>query len=290
MLNGFINLNKTGGMTSFQAVARLRHLLRASGEEFSKIGHMGTLDPDGEGVLPVALGRATRLFEYFSDKTKVYYTEFVFGSETDTLDASGKVIHACGVVPDKNSILAVLPSLTGKVDQIPPAFSAKVIGGERAYKLARKGENVLLKPEKVEIHSIDLLEEIGKGVFSFRITCGGGTYIRSIVRDMAAAVGTYGYMRYIRREQSGMFTLDHAYTLMQLEEEGISDKLVTLEEACRMFPRFNAPPKLSAKILNGIKVCAEGMPDNPFALYIEDKLIGIAFNDNGVLNVRTRLI
>lgn len=290
MLNGFINLNKCGGMTSFQALAKLRHFLRASGEEFSKIGHMGTLDPDGEGVLPVALGRATRLFDYLSDKTKVYYTEFVFGQETDTLDASGKVTRAGGRIPDKNMLLNIIPALIGRVDQLPPAYSAKVIGGERAYKLARRGEEITLKPKTVDIGQIELLEELSHGVFSLRITCGGGTYIRSIARDMAAAAGTYAYMRYIRRERSGMFTIDKASTLAQIAEEGILNKLIPLEEVCKAFPRYSAPLALADRILNGVKVYPEGMPDKDFALYIGEKLIGIAANDSGALVIKTRLL
>jgi len=290
MLNGFINLNKRGGMTSFQAVAKLRHLLRMSGQEFAKIGHTGTLDPDGEGVLPIALGRATRLFDYFLDKIKVYYTEFVFGAETDTLDASGKVTRDGGSVPDKDALLAVLPSLLGKIAQIPPAYSAKVVGGERAYKAARRGEALELKPKIVEIHSIELLEELEKGVFAFRVTCGGGTYIRSIVRDMAVAVGTLGYMRYIRREKSGRFLVEDSFSLEQLAEEGIEDKITPLEEVCKMFPRYSAPQELSDKILNGVKVKLDDMPDKDFALYIEDRLIGIAANDCGALTIKTRLI
>ena len=127
-------------MTSSRVVGKVKGILRANGISGVKVGHTGTLDPDGEGVLPVAVGRATRLFDILSEKTKVYYTEFVFGKTTDTLDASGVVTALSEVVPEKNDILAVIPALIGDIDQIPPAYSAKSVDGRRAYDLAREGK------------------------------------------------------------------------------------------------------------------------------------------------------
>lgn len=303
-------------MTSSKAVAKLKHILDNAGYKADKIGHMGTLDPDGEGVLPIALGRATRLFDYFLDKKKVYYTQFVFGSTTDTLDGSGTVTETTAVVPSKDDIISVIPSLCGQIDQIPPAYSAKVIGGIRAYKLARAGKDVLLKPKKVQIYSIELLDNFielpcspiklrgnptsnlievsdnpAKEVFCFRIECGGGTYIRSIVRDMAEAVGSLGYMRYIKRLESGGFAIDTALTLEQLENSNIIDNLITVEQACAGFAPYYAPDGLSSKILNGVKVVLPDMPQGDFALYIDGRLAGIACADGeNKLIFKTRLI
>ena len=127
MLNGFINVNKEKGMSSAFVVTKLKRILRSRGIAFDKIGHTGTLDPDGEGVLPIALGKATRLFDYTLDKKKVYYTEFVFGKETDTLDESGVVIKECDKVVEISDILSVIPTLKGEIDQIPPLYSAKSV-------------------------------------------------------------------------------------------------------------------------------------------------------------------
>ncbi|MDD3946808.1 MAG: tRNA pseudouridine(55) synthase TruB [Clostridia bacterium] len=291
MLNGFLNLNKSKGMTSSKAIAKLKYILIQAGHKPDKIGHMGTLDPDGEGVLPVALGRGTRLFDYFIDKKKVYYAEFSFGAITDTLDASGETIGVTEVIPSKQDLKNVLPLLCGHLAQVPPLYSAKVIGGTKAYKLARAGKEVQLQPKTVDIYDIKLLEQLETRVFSFRIECGGGTYIRSIARDMAAAVGSLGYMRYIKRLQSGVFTIEQAYTLEELADGSVFDKIIPLEEVCRSFPVYHAPDSLAEKIYHGVKVEADGMPKGNFALYIEGKLAGIAYADcEGRLIYKTRLI
>lgn len=290
MMNGFINLYKESGMTSQKAVTRLKILLRESGLSFQKIGHMGTLDPDGEGVLPVALGRAARLFDYLSEKRKVYYTEFVFGLTTDTLDASGQVLASGGRIPKMDEIKNIIPSLTGRVNQMPPLYSAKSVNGEKAYSLARRGEAFELKPKSVDIFSVSLLDEMEDGVFSFRIECGGGTYIRSIARDMAEALGTYGIMRYIRREQSGAFTLQSAYKLSELEN-GATDKIIPMDEALSAFPVYVPPVYAEKDILNGVKIALPDVPDGYFRLYINDTLIGIGDKDEaGKMYIKTRLL
>ncbi|NLO64296.1 MAG: tRNA pseudouridine(55) synthase TruB [Clostridiales bacterium] len=292
MLNGFINLNKTKGMSSAKAVAKLNNLLKSSGADHGKIGHLGTLDPDAEGVLPVALGRATRLFNYFLDKKKVYYTEFVFGKTTDTLDESGKITDICDKIPDFAAIEAALPSFTGRISQIPPEYSAIQVNGQRAYELARTGKDFYLKARDVDIYNIKLLESLCGGVYSFRIECGGGTYIRSIARDLGLSLGSLAYMRYLKRLQSGPFSIESAYTLDELAEGAIKDKIVPLEKVVKeTFPAYHLDGSLAAKALNGVRVTAKGMPNKDFALYIGGELIGIACSDaKGGLNIKTRLI
>ena len=292
MLCGFLNVNKKKGMTSSRVVGKVKGILRAQGISGVKVGHTGTLDPDGEGVLPIAIGRATRLFDYFSEKTKIYYTEFVFGKSTDTLDASGTVIEESCVMPTEADILAVIPSLTGDIDQIPPAYSAKSVDGRRAYDLAREGKEFELRSRRVRIDAIEYCGVCGEGgekAHAFRVTCGGGTYIRSIARDMAKALGTCGYMRYIRRERSGEFRIADAYTLEELEA-GIADKIIPVEAVLKEFKRYDCPQEDARKALNGVKTSPAGMPEGVFRLYFEGELTALAENVGGVMEIKTRLL
>lgn len=289
MLNGFINVNKEKGMSSAFVVTKLKRILRSRGIAFDKIGHTGTLDPDGEGVLPIALGKATRLFDYTLDKKKVYYTEFVFGKETDTLDESGVVIKECDKVVEISDILSVIPTLKGEIDQIPPLYSAKSVDGRRAYDLAREGKEFTLKPKRVTIYEIEFFG-VNNGAYAFRITCSGGTYIRSIARDMAYAMGTLGYMRYIRREASGPFNIERAYTLNELESIDIEQNLIKMEEILVDMPRFDAPKGAERLLDNGVRMALK-VPDGSFKMYIDDELTWIAEkNENdGRIDFKARL-
>ncbi len=271
MLNGFINVYKEKGMTSAFVVTKLKWLLRNRGYAFDKIGHTGTLDPDGEGVLPIALGKANRLFNYTLDKQKTYYTEFVFSKETDTLDASGSIVKECDKVPKEDEILFVLESLCGEIDQIPPLYSAKSVDGRRAYELARRGVDFELKPKKITIYNIEYLGKKDEA-FCFIITCSGGTYIRSIARDMAYALGTLGYMKYIKRIKSGEFDIKNAYTLNELEEKDILNILVPLDEVLKDLPSFEAP-KGAEKLLNNAVRMKLQVPNGIFKLYINGVLV-----------------
>lgn len=289
MLNGFINVNKEKGMSSAFVVTKLKRILRSRGIAFDKIGHTGTLDPDGEGVLPIALGKATRLFDYTLDKKKVYYTEFVFGKEMDTLDESGVVIKECDKVVEISDILSVIPTLKGEIDQIPPLYSAKSVDGRRAYDLAREGKEFTLKPKRITIYEIEYLG-VNNGAYAFRITCSGGTYIRSIARDMAYAMGTLGYMRYIRREASGPFNIERAYTLKELESIDIEQNLIKMEEILVDMPRFDAPKGAERLLDNGVRMALK-VPDGSFKIYIDDELTWIAEkNENdGRIDFKARL-
>ena len=158
-MNGFINYYKPSGISSAYAINRIKKLFKGD-----KIGPMGTLDPLAEGVLPIAIGKSTRLFDYLLDKEKIYIAEFTFGYETDTLDRGGKVIKEGGLVPTVDEVLKVIPTLVGKVDQLPPLYSAKNVGGERSYDLARRGIEVELKPKTVEIDAIEYLGKNGEAL------------------------------------------------------------------------------------------------------------------------------
>ena len=179
---GFFNVDKPSGMTSSTVVNKCKWL---SGVP---CGHMGTLDPLASGVLPVGVGNAARLFNYFLEKEKVYIAEFTFGVESDTLDSTGNLVRG-GHVPDEGEISAVLPQFFGDIMQIPPKYSAKNINGRRGYELARAGIEFELEAKKVHIYGMEVLGKVEdkEDTFRIQIRCGGGTYIRSLARDIAEA-------------------------------------------------------------------------------------------------------
>jgi tRNA pseudouridine55 synthase len=290
MLNGFINLRKPPRISSNKALSILKRAL-IQNNIAAKVGHFGTLDPDAEGVLPVALGRATRLFDYFLDKKKVYYAVFRFGIETDTLDASGAEIARQDITLTAEDIKKVLPKMHGIVEQLPPAFSAKKINGKKAYELARKGVEFELKTKNVTIYSIELLEMLENNVFSFRIVCSGGTYIRSIARDMAKEMGTIGIMQYLCREKSGIFDIKDSISLEHIEKtDDISKYILPMDYMLSEMPRYDISEEEKTRLLNGLQINKYDLPDGFFAIYTTNGLCGIARDDNGRLWVKTWLL
>ena len=192
-LHGWIIIDKPLGLGSTQAVAAVKRALREAGEPKTKVGHGGTLDPLASGVLPIALGEATKLAGRMLDATKAYDFTIRFGEETDTLDLEGRVIAHSEVRPGAAEVEAILPQFTGGISQVPPAFSALKVDGERAYDLARAGQEVALKERAVEIHSLALLSGTGEEA-TLSATVSKGTYIRSLARDISRALGTVGHV------------------------------------------------------------------------------------------------
>lgn len=290
MLSGFINLRKNPHISSNKALSILKRVLIQNNIS-TKVGHFGTLDPDAEGVLPVALGRAARLFDYFLEKQKVYYAIFRFGIKTDTLDASGEEIATDNKQIITEDILKALPNLVGEIDQLPPNFSAKSINGQKAYKLARKGIEFELKTKKITIYSIELLEMLGNNLFSFRITCSGGTYIRSIANDMAKEMGTIGIMQYLCREKSGKFALNDAVTLEELQNASdISQYVLPIDYLLTDMPSYQISIEEKNYLLNGQRIEKNDLPKAFFAVYASGELCGIAKDDDGRVFVKTWLL
>lgn len=286
MLSGFININKKSGLSSNKVLSILKYRLKQNNIK-TKVGHFGTLDPIAEGVLPVALGRATRLFDYSLEKIKVYDAVFEFGVETDTLDNTGMVLSYGRKNVTAEEINAVIPELVGSVEQVPPLYSAKSVGGVRAYDLARKGKEFVLQPKKVEIYSIELLDKIDEGVFLFRIRCGGGTYIRSIIRDMAAKLGTVGIMTKLTRIRSGNFTIDSAYDVDELDD--IESKILPIEFLTDGFDRYDLTESEYSKVKNGVPVECRN-EDGYVAVYYKNDLLGIGEISEGKIRIKTWLL
>lgn len=221
-MHGWIILDKPHGLGSTQAVSAVKRALRQSGAGKWKVGHGGTLDPLATGVLPVAIGEATKLAGRMLDSDKIYDFTCRFGTQTDTLDLEGKVIAESARRPTLADVEAVLPSFTGPIEQAPPAYSAILIDGQRAYDLARKGEAVEMKTRSVTIHALTVTghEAEGRGLDSVTLTAhvSKGTYIRSLARDIALALGTVGHVTMLRRVKAGPFTLESAISLDKLDE------------------------------------------------------------------------
>ena len=224
MLNGWIILDKPVGLGSTQAVGAVKRILREAGEPKTKVGHGGTLDPLASGVLPIALGEATKLCGRLLDATKGYDFAIRLGEETDTLDAEGQVIATSDVRPKLEQIEAILPRFTGEIEQVPPAYSALKLGGKAAYVRARAGEEIELKSRRVKIFDLGLLE-VSSESLSFSATVSKGTYVRSLARDIAYALGTLGHVSYLRRTRAGPFSIKSAISLDFLEEAAKSRAL-----------------------------------------------------------------
>ncbi|MBO4569953.1 MAG: tRNA pseudouridine(55) synthase TruB, partial [Clostridia bacterium] len=220
---GFLCVNKPRGISSAKVVSRVKYLTK------EKVGHLGTLDPLAEGLLVIAIGKATRLFDYFLNKDKVYIASCKFGEETDTLDLGGKVVKNCKNIPTKEKILEKIAKMIGKSEQMPPIYSAKNIDGKRAYSLARSGEEVKLTPKEIEIYSLDLIDFNGENL-TLRIHCSSGTYVRAIFRDLALSLNSCATTTMIKREKAGLFSLDNAIDFEKLDENIIKNNLISVQD------------------------------------------------------------
>jgi tRNA pseudouridine55 synthase len=264
-------------MTSQKAVTAVKWLLKNRQYEISKIGHLGTLDPDAEGVLVIALGHATKLFDYHLTAKKTYITDIVFGTTTDTLDLTGKILQSDNVLVTSEQIENIIHCFLGEIEQIPPAYSAKSIGGVKAYRLARSNIDVELQPKRINIYSLDLIDEIAPNTFKFSIECSSGTYIRAIARDLATKLGTIGATQRIIRTQSGVFKLANAVSIEQLEaSQNISEYIMSIDSFLSDYQTYYLSDCFSNRLLNGVSIQLENAPEGIFVLYLNDKIFALA--------------
>lgn len=280
-VSGFINIYKKSGCTSAAVVHQVKKLIGLP------CGHMGTLDPLAEGVLPIAFGKATRLFAYLQNKQKTYRAVFEFGKETDTEDCTGTVLKEHAKVPTLEEIQQVLPRFTGEYMQVPPMYSAKSVNGVRAYKLARQGEKVELQAKKITIYKLICTKQLSATQFEFLITCGGGTYIRSLGRDVAAACGTVAIMTALVREKSGYFSLQNAVDLEHLQADTV-DKFIVSPESVFEMQSVNFDDADAVKLQNGLKLPFYDVGE--FKLYLNDYFYGIAEADGQSIKAKVRLV
>ena len=283
---GFFNVDKPSGIVSSTVVNKLKWLTGAP------CGHMGTLDPLASGVLPVGVGNAARLFDYFLEKEKEYIAEFTFGVYSDTLDSTGQLVYE-GRVPTAEEISAVLPTFFGDIMQVPPKYSAKNVNGKRGYELARAGIEFELAPKKVHIFGMELLgkSEDKENTYRIKINCGGGTYIRSLARDIAAELGTNAVMSSLLRTQSGYFTLDKAIPFSLLESDPSIEELekwLIPTESVLPYESLLLDEKQSAKIFQGQQVRVE-RENGLYKIYKDGGFYGIAEVKDGLAKAKTKL-
>lgn len=268
-VHGWIILDKPLELGSTQAVSAVKRNLRAAGYNMKlkggiKVGHGGTLDPLASGILPIALGEATKLTGRMLDASKTYDFTVKFGEETETLDLEGKVVATSDVRPIAAEIAAVLPSFTGPIEQVPPAYSALMIDGVRAYDRARRGEAVDMPTRAVTIHTLDLIDA-GEDWATLRAYVSKGTYIRSLARDIALALGTRGSVTMLRRLSAGPFTLEHAISLDSLNEIGqgasLETKLLPLEAGLVDIPALSLSPEQAGAVRQGRVLVGQPYPD-----------------------------
>ena len=252
MANGIINVYKEQGFTSFDVVAKLRGMLHQK-----KIGHTGTLDPDAQGVLPVCLGKATKICDLLTDKDKVYEAVLLLGKRTDTLDISGEVLEKRAVQVDEELVRETIMSFVGKIEQIPPMFSALKVNGQKLCDLARKGVTVERKSRKVTIHSIDIIE-VKLPEVRFSVHCSKGTYIRTLCDDIGQKLGCLGCMKALIRTRVDMFALENALKLDEIQrlvdDNRIEEAILPIDMVFNGYARIHTKEEALKLVSNGNKV------------------------------------
>ena len=249
-INGWLIIDKPQGMGSTDVVNLTRRLLDAN-----KNGHAGTLDPFATGVLPIAFGEATKLIPFVMDGTKEYEFTLKFGADTTTDDIEGEIVHQDGKIPATDEILSILPSFVGEIEQTPPLYSAIKINGERAYKLARQGQDFEVPTRCVTINSLEFLGQKSQDCFRFKVNCSKGTYVRSLGKDIALKLNTFGHLTELRRTKCSNFLISSTILLENLKnmlyEDRQQDFLLPIETALRDIAALAVSPKDAVKLKLG---------------------------------------
>lgn len=279
-MNGILCLKKPKGMTSHDCVFKIRKILRTK-----KVGHTGTLDPDVTGVLPICIGRATKIAEYLTAANKTYEGEVTLGFSTTTEDASGEIVDEKKVdrVLTREEILSVLSRFTGEIEQTPPMYSAVKVNGKKLYEYARQGIEVERPTRTVTIYSLELLDdrEVFEGEnisFSFRVRCSKGTYVRTLAVMIGEKLGFPSHMSYLTRTSSGGFGIDECLSFEEVErlaEEGtIGSSLHSIEDALSHLPKMQINATVASKVKNGAVLPApqelEAKENEPFCMIDEE--------------------
>lgn len=295
-MNGLLNMHKPPGMTSSDLVVRVRRALQVK-----KVGHAGTLDPAAAGVLPIMVGKATRLFDSMQLHDKTYMGEFLFGYTTDTLDTTGERLEARPLPPDiEQRLPQVLEEFRGTIDQVPPMYSALKLDGRKLYQIARKGESLDLPTRRVRIDVFEILDWVDARHARFLVRCSKGTYIRSLARDIGEKLGCGACLSALIRTQSGPFGLEQALTLDALwkaKDCGRAQALLLPMDAVLQHLRgVHVQPEHRERLLNGRSLwtqCCAPAPvdaDGPFRLYCDGDFIGIGHLVEGQVRIKTRLL
>ncbi len=270
-MNGIINVNKPPGITSHDVVYRLRKILN-----IKKIGHTGTLDPDAEGVLPMCVGKGTKIADELTAKEKQYLAELTLGITTDTQDISGEIIKTRAVTASREEIENAVMSFTGEIEQIPPMYSAIKVNGRKLYELAREGKTVEMPPRSVTVYNIEIMDiDTVNNKVSLLVDCSKGTYIRTLCNDIGEKLGCGGVMSKLKRTRSGDFRIEDSYTLEQIEEmakKGDFSFLKSIDSALSKYEKVVLADKNAKRLCHGVKIKIAGIPDGTiFRVYDEQK-------------------
>ena len=272
MPKGILNVNKEKGISSARVVSLVRRAL-----DIKKVGHTGTLDLEASGVLPIVVGKATRVSDYMMTKDKVYETELILGAKTDTLDAAGKIIAKSQKIIDKDQFLETMNTFKGEIEQIPPMYSALKVNGQKLYDLAREGIEIERKRRMVNIYDIDPLD------FDFprakiRVNCSKGTYIRTLVDDIGEKLSTFAYVDNLVRARVGEFDIKDAIKsedILEISREDLLKKLYPIDTALKNFEKIVLDKSYLEKLINGQVVEVEKNYGKIIRVYCEDEFLGL---------------
>jgi len=287
-MNGIINFLKPPGMSSNGAVVFLRGLLRVK-----KTGHAGTLDPGACGVLPICVGKATRISSYMMGGRKEYIAEVTFGKSTDTGDSYGNVTQVShAALPEMEDVKSALDAFSGRITQQTPAYSAVKHEGRKLYELARRGIEIEPKHREIMIHEAEYLRQTRADAHLLRIVCGKGTYIRQLCEDIGQNLGIPAYMSFLVRTKCAGLNIEQAYTADELKEmkERIQDALLPMDGFLSTLPRIDADKRYYPVLINGNNVNDPGEDIDKVCVYIQNRLLGIGQRSNGQLKISTLLV
>lgn len=280
-MQGILVVNKRQGITSHDCIYILRDLL-----EIKKIGHTGTLDPMATGVLPMTIGKATRVSSFIQNSEKEYIATIEFGIETDTEDITGNIIERSDKIPTEKEVLDILPKFTGRIEQIPPMYSAVRVDGRKLYKIAREGKVVDRPKREIHVESLKLLDS---NPFTLKIKCSSGTYARTLISDIGKELGTFATMTSLIRTKVGPFSVENAIKIDDLEsmtKEEIEEKLYPTDFALRNIPKYNVPKSFFERLINGVKFYDNRINDGKYSIYCLDEFIGIGEFVDGRLKIK----
>ena len=284
---GFLNVYKPQGMSSAAVVGKIKKKFN-----LKKVGHMGTLDPLACGVLPIAVGKATKMFDYFLNKKKTYVVNCEFGYETSSLDLGTEKINETSFVPTLEDVIKATKSFLGKIKQQPPIYSAKKIDGKKAYELARDGKDVVLKDIEVEIFKFDCLNQINNTTFKFLIECSSGTYVRSLIRDLAYKLNTYATVVFLERTKTDFFDATNAIKLDDLLSSNINleNVLIKIEQTFKNIKQVQVDNLQFDKLKNGLIIKTNLNDENNVFIMCDNKLLGVAEIKNKQIKLKTYLL
>ena len=276
MISGILNVNKEVGISSNKCVGLVKKALNTK-----KVGHTGTLDLEADGVLPIVIGKATRVSDFLMDEKKEYITEAIFGSRTDTLDWSGQVVEESNKIFTKDELISEMENFTGQIIQIPPMYSAIKINGTKMYDLARKGIEVERKTRKVTIYDFKLIDfDFPKA--TFKIKCSKGTYIRTLIDDLGEALGSFAYVNKLTRSKVGDFVIEEAISskdLLEMDKDQILSRIKLVDYALKDYKEIRLDKSYFKQATNGMTMRVDDIySDDLLRVYIEDQFIGLGKN------------